>query len=117
ESFVAFTAAVVGGLGSMFGAVLGAIFLKGGGWFLPGARWQALTTAVGVLVVLWIVPGGLGAVVYRLRDRWLAGVRRRRLPSEPAPTHVVDLRETDGDGIAVHEPRRRRSKTSSEARP
>ena len=34
ENLMAFTAAVVGGLGSVLGAVLGALFLKGGEWFL-----------------------------------------------------------------------------------
>ena len=34
ENLITFTAAVVGGLGSVLGAVLGAIFLKGGQWFL-----------------------------------------------------------------------------------
>jgi branched-chain amino acid transport system permease protein len=96
QSFVVFTAAVVGGLGSVLGGVLGAVFLKGGEWLLPDARWQALTTAVGVLVVLWIVPGGLADVVYRVRDR-LANLVARRHTGERL---VVDLREDDA-GITV----------------
>ena len=59
QSILVFTTAVVGGIGSLLGAALGAIYLEGGQWFLPGADWQALASAVGVLLVLMIVPGGL----------------------------------------------------------
>ena len=73
-----FTTAVVGGVGSLLGAVLGAIYLEGGRWFLPGAQWQALASAVGVLLVLMVVPGGLSDIAYRSRDGWLRWVARRR---------------------------------------
>lgn len=77
ESFNVFTSAVVGGLGSLAGAVLGALFMQGGKWFLP-AEWQLLPSAAGVLVVLMLLPGGLAGVVYRLRDLWLRSVARRK---------------------------------------
>jgi len=60
----------VGGLTSLSGAVLGAIYLVGGQWFLP-SEWQLLPSAIGVLVVLMVLPGGLGGLVARLRDGWL----------------------------------------------
>jgi branched-chain amino acid transport system permease protein len=78
QSILVFTTAVVGGVGSLLGAVLGSIYLEGGQWFLPGAQWQALASAVGVLLVLMIVPGGLSDVAYRLRDAWLRSVATRR---------------------------------------
>jgi len=78
QSFLVFTTAVVGGLGSLLGAFLGAIWLQGGQWFLPGAEWQSLVSAVGVLLVLMVVPGGLADVVYRLRDLLLRRVADRR---------------------------------------
>jgi branched-chain amino acid transport system permease protein len=94
QSFVVFTAAVVGGLGSVLGGVLGAVFLKGGEWLLPDARWQALTTAVGVLVVLWIVPGGLADLLYRLRDRFAHALARRHETDDDADERlVIDLRD------------------------
>ncbi len=68
ESLTIFTAAVVGGVGSLFGVLLGAGYLNGSRWLLSG-YWQLLPTAVGVLVVLWLFPGGLSSVIYRLRDR------------------------------------------------
>jgi branched-chain amino acid transport system permease protein len=115
ESFVVFTSAVVGGLGSMLGAALGAIYLRGGDWFLPGPRWQQLASAVGVLLVLLILPGGLGDLVYRLRDNWLRWVAGRRgivvpslladvaVPAEEAD-HVVEQAEESvehADEVAV----------------
>jgi len=84
ESFVVFTSAVVGGLGSMMGAALGAVYLRGGQWFLPGPQWQSLATSVGVLLVLLVLPGGLGDLVYRIRDaglRWVATRRGIIVPS------------------------------------
>jgi len=83
-SFVVFTSAVVGGLGSLLGAVLGALYLQGGYWFLPGAQWQTLSTSLGVLLVLMILPGGLADIVYRIRDgalRWVATRRGIIVPS------------------------------------
>lgn len=77
ESLGVFTAAVVGGLGSLLGAVLGALYLNGGTWFLPD-RWRLLPSAVGVLAVLMAFPGGLGNLVFRLRDGWLRRLAGRR---------------------------------------
>jgi branched-chain amino acid transport system permease protein len=67
ESLGVFTAAAVGGLGSAVGGVVGAIFLQGGRWFLP-TEWQLLPSAIGVLGVLLILPGGLVELGLRGRD-------------------------------------------------
>ena len=71
-----FISAVVGGVGSAFGAVLGAVVLDGSRNFLTGA-WSLLPSSVGVLVVLMFLPGGLAELVSRLRQRVLAVVARR----------------------------------------
>src|SRR5690606_32351969 len=85
-SVLVFTAAVVGGLGSIVGAGLGAGYLEGADWLLPGTSevgqtlgtmLDLLPTAVGVLVVLLVLPGGLGGLVQRARDGWLRSVARR----------------------------------------
>ena len=92
QSFVVFTSSVVGGLGSLLGAALGALYLRGGEWFLPGPRWQSLASAAGVLVVLMVLPGGIGELVYRLRDtwlRWVAGRHHLVVPSLVADAAVV----------------------------
>lgn len=77
QSLGVFTAAVVGGVGSLAGAVLGAVYLQGGSWFLP-PQLQLLASAVGVLIVLMILPGGLAGFVYRGRDTLLRRLARRR---------------------------------------
>jgi branched-chain amino acid transport system permease protein len=101
QSFLVFTTAVVGGIGSLLGAALGAVYLEGGQWFLPGANWQALASALGVLLVLMIVPGGLSDLVYRLRDAWLRWVAARRgvvVPSLLADRAVGESSEAVDDG-------------------
>jgi branched-chain amino acid transport system permease protein len=116
QNLLVFTAAVVGGLGSLVGAVLGAVFLQGGGWFLP-TELQLLVTGAGVLVVLLVLPGGLGGLVFRWRDLWLRSVARRSgivsaslladtggdiavpgSPSELGGTGVAPAPPDDGDG-------------------
>lgn len=82
-SIVMFTAAVIGGLGTLTGGVLGAIYVEGGFFLLP-SDWRYLSSAVGVLFVLLVIPGGLGSVFYRLRDlglRWVATRHGIEVPS------------------------------------
>ncbi|MEY3055150.1 MAG: hypothetical protein RL550_1673, partial [Actinomycetota bacterium] len=64
-------------LGSMFGAVLGAAYLRGTEWFVTAEEWRFVSSAAGVLIVLLIVPGGLGALVIRVRDQLAFLVDRR----------------------------------------
>jgi branched-chain amino acid transport system permease protein len=75
-SFQAFTSTVVGGLGAVTGAIMGAVFSRGGTWFLQG-NWQLLPSAIGVLLVLLIFPSGLSGLFFRGRDRWLRSVAVR----------------------------------------
>jgi branched-chain amino acid transport system permease protein len=100
QSFVVFTAAVVGGLGSLLGAGLGSLYLEGAQWWLPGPQWQGLASALGVLLVLMIIPGGIGDVVYRGRDAALRWVARRRgliVPSLLADIRPPEVASTAGD--------------------
>lgn len=80
ESLGVFTAAVVGGLGTLFGGVLGAVYLRGTQWFITAPEWQFLSSAVGVLLVLLILPGGLSSLVVKARDRLVALVVGRGAP-------------------------------------
>jgi branched-chain amino acid transport system permease protein len=64
-----FTSAVVGGLGSLFSGVLGAVFLRGSQWFITAPEWRLLSSALGVLLVLLVLPGGLASLVIKVRDR------------------------------------------------
>jgi len=75
-SFEAFTMVVVGGLSSIPGAILGAVALRWAEYFLSGAV-QLLVTGTGVLVLLLVLPGGLGQVIIRSQQRYLQWVARR----------------------------------------
>jgi len=94
-----FTAAVVGGLGSLFGGVLGAVFLRGSQWFITAPEWRLLSSALGVLIVLLIIPGGLASLVIKIRD-WYVGVvlRRQRVPTDvETPPDIEAMPSTDAD--------------------
>jgi branched-chain amino acid transport system permease protein len=91
-SLLIFSMVVIGGMGSIGGAVLGAAFVRGTQYFLP-AQWQLMVTGFGMLLLLWVFPGGLGQVVYSVRDRYLRWVADRRgvlVPSLVADRRVVD---------------------------
>lgn len=94
ENLAVFAMAVVGGITSLPGALLGALYLLGTRWFLP-LEWQFLASGFGVLLVLMLLPSGLGGLLFTLRDhalRWLAVRRDLVVPSlladrdVPAPT-------------------------------
>lgn len=71
-----FVTAVIGGLCTITGAALGALYLRGAQWLLPGS-WQLFASSAGVLVVLMVLPDGLGGIVFKLRDAALRSLARR----------------------------------------
>jgi branched-chain amino acid transport system permease protein len=72
-----FSMVVIGGLGSLPGAVLGATYVHGANFFLP-LEWQFLASGIGLLLILLLFPAGLGGVLADLRDEALRRVARRR---------------------------------------
>ena len=48
--------------------MLGAVYLRGIRWFITSQEWQLLSTGGGVLLVLLILPGGLGGLWVTVRD-------------------------------------------------
>lgn len=73
KSLAILAAAIIGGLGSVFGALLGTAYLSVA-LFLPDdvARYVALlSTGLGLLVLVSFLPGGLARIVMLGRD-WLA---------------------------------------------
>ena len=94
-----FSMVVIGGLGSLPGAVLGAVYVRGADFFLP-TDWQFLATGTGLLVVLLLFPSGLGGVLADLRDGALRGVARRRGLVVPSLLADVQVEAAGGD-VAV----------------
>jgi branched-chain amino acid transport system permease protein len=94
ESLLVFVATVIGGLGSLTGAVVGAVFQRGAQWLLP-APWSFLATGVGVLAVLLILPEGLAGLIWRGRDALLRQVARRRGLDADTPGPASDGADVD----------------------
>jgi branched-chain amino acid transport system permease protein len=76
QSIQMFMMAVIGGLGSVQGVVLGAIYLGTVNLFVP-AGGQLVASGAGVLLVLAFYPTGLGGAAYALRDAWLRRIALR----------------------------------------
>jgi branched-chain amino acid transport system permease protein len=99
-----FAMVVVGGLGSIGGAVVGAVYVFGAQYFLPPGGWSFLATGAGMLLVLLIMPGGLGAAFGDARDgllRWYARRRNIRVPSLVADTRVVEAPIPAGEAVVI----------------
>ena len=108
ESREAFTMIVIGGLGSVPGAFLGAFLIKGLSYFtsvfptVVRPYLDFFTTGVGLLFVLLLVPGGFSQLFYNLRDRLLRLVADRR--NIVVPSLVADIRTTVAGGITLETP-------------
>ena len=95
-----FAIAVVGGLGSVPGALLGAAYFT----FLNNSPFtatplsQLFASGVGVLLILMVLPGGLGGLFYDLRDGILRVIARRR--ELVVPSLLADMR-VDEEGQPV----------------
>ncbi len=103
QSISVFSMAVIGGLGSLPGAVLGAIYVRGASFFLED-QWSVLATGIGLLGVLLVLPRGLGGVIFDLRDRSLRSIARRR--GILVPSLLADAAKPDSDDQVPpsHEP-------------
>ncbi|MBV9936286.1 MAG: ATP-binding cassette domain-containing protein, partial [Actinobacteria bacterium] len=101
HSVVVFTMVVVGGLGSISGALAGAAYVKGAEWFLHGAA-QLLATGAGLLVLLLLAPGGIASGLYRLRDAALAWVAHRHgLTTRPSADEGSEIDPSSAPGQRV----------------
>ena len=90
-SLEVFSWSVIGGLGSIFGALVGIITDRTLHQILPGEARLLVNGAV-MLWVLSLFPGGLGQILFGLRDRVLRRVAERR--GILVPSLVADKRET-----------------------
>jgi len=78
ESLRVVAMTIIGGLGSVAGSVLGAVYVLG----LPAliedsAEVRLLTSGVGLLILLLYFPGGLAQLLYKARDGLLVVAERR----------------------------------------
>ncbi len=110
QSLRVFSMVVIGGLGSVPGVLLGAAYVYGTQYFLPG-QWQFLATGAGLLLILMVLPGGLGAVLYDTRDWLLRQVAKRR--KLVVPSLVADVRVEE----PVPEPVREEAEEAAERAP
>jgi branched-chain amino acid transport system permease protein len=92
RSLELFSMVVIGGLGSLPGALLGATYVQGADFFLP-LRWQFLASGTGLLLILLVFPAGLGGILADLRDGALRRVADRR--KLVVPSLVADVRVAD----------------------
>lgn len=101
--------AVIGGLGSIPGAVLGAIWVIGLPLLLGNApEVQLLTSGVGLLVLLMYFPGGLIHLVQLGRDALLNRLAQRLpepparvRPALPATPHAAARPQPSAPGVAA----------------
>ena len=96
DSMTALVYAVIGGLGSVTGTLIGVLFFK----FLETQTWLGqFRQAVPGIIVLYVLiafPGGIGEVVYKLRDRLLRVVAARR--GLIVPSLLADKRQGGAAG-------------------
>ena len=75
-SFVIISMVVIGGLGSIPGAILGAIYLEGlPALFGANQTIQFITSGLGLILFILYLPGGLAEVLHRTGDAVTLGIR------------------------------------------
>jgi branched-chain amino acid transport system permease protein len=82
QSLTMFLMVIIGGLGSLAGPVLGAVFLGvltivGNSPASTGDSWSALALPIAVLTVLMVAPGGLTQALFAARDARLRQIALR----------------------------------------
>jgi len=86
DSLALVAMAVIGGLGSRAGAVIGALWVVGLPAFWPNNNVvPLLTSSIGLLIILLYIPGGFTQIGYWFRDEALRFLEKR-LPAVPVKT-------------------------------
>ena len=93
-SILAVSMVVIGGLDSIVGALLGALYLVG----LPAvfgttATIQILTSGLGLMAFILYLPGGMAELVHRVGDLLTAGIARLRAPPSDGGTEEMTTEE------------------------
>jgi branched-chain amino acid transport system permease protein len=99
RSITVFTIAVIGGLTSLPGAIMGAAFVEGIPFLFNGNQTvRLLTSSIGLLALIMFRPDGLSGIVYGYRDQFLRWVAKRNsihVPSLVADSLVTVTAETE----------------------
>ncbi len=81
---------VIGGLGSLSGAVVGALWVIGLPAFWPDNQLVPLfTSSIGLLIILLYIPGGFVQIGYYARDSLLRWVDKRMGPADTTKTSTA----------------------------
>jgi branched-chain amino acid transport system permease protein len=104
DSLTVFCTAVIGGLGSLGGAIVGVLIFRWMETITALGDLRLLITGTGLLVVLYALPGGFGQLMLNLRDRYLRWVANRH--DILVPTLVADKRADESDdALEDHAPK------------
>lgn len=101
-SVAIFAAAVIGGMGSIGGAISGVVFVFGISFFEQRIGIQnlaLLATGPGLVLVLYLLPGGFAEGFYRVRDLFLRSLAARHdihVPSLVADRRIDEDAQDDG---------------------
>ena len=101
ESVVVVATAIIGGLGSVAGPILGALWVRGIPQLAPDeldSLVRLITSDIGLLVLLMYLPGGLLSVIHWARDAIVA--RAAAASGRRALSGKVDSGEVDAQGEA-----------------
>ena len=112
ESIVVVATAIIGGLGSVAGPILGALWIRGIPQIIPEELddlVRLLTSSIGLLVLLMYFPGGLLQIVYSIRDKLLERADRkmaaREVTAAEGPSTVAAAAEAPDPAPDRREPR------------
>src|SRR5207342_188935 len=90
DSLALVAMAVIGGLGSLSGAVVGALWVVGLPAFWPqNAIVPLFTSSIGLLLILLYIPGGFVQIGHYVRDSLLRWLERRMGPAPQTKTATV----------------------------
>ena len=108
ESIVVVATAIIGGLGSVAGPILGALWIRGIPQIIPeelNDLVRLLTSSIGLLVLLMYFPGGLLQILYNIRDKLLDRADRKLAERETAAAREPSaVEEVPGEPEAAPEP-------------
>ena len=109
RSIFIFAAAVIGGISSIGGAVLGVVVVQGITYFEDriGIDFLGLlVTGPGLILVLYTLPGGFAEGLFRIRDsflRWVAAKHEIHVPSLVADRRVDEEASKDDSLVTLAE--------------